>query len=175
MCSISCEIHPSLCLPLKAGSCAIVCRWVWHWCSIHLKITHAARHTLLWQSLWLKSTSITYFTIGMALIPATSSPKWFGIGFWMCDHFATFNSFSRDSGTLPRYTGRRKCCIDLNSALVSWPSWALIPSTTNRNFFFSKLNTTYGQIHSTYALLCKTEWCKYGCNQRAEPSYLHTQ
>lgn len=32
--------------------------------------------------------------------------------------------------------------MDDSSALVSCPSWALIPSTTSRNFFFSKLNIT---------------------------------
>lgn len=70
--------------------------------------------------------------------------------------FFTFISLWKDSGTLPRYTGDTNCCMDVNSVFVNWPSCALIPSTTNRNFFFSKLNMTYKQhSHHTHKEMIK--------------------
>lgn len=62
---------------------------------------------------------------------------------WTVRFLLTFISLWKTSGTLPRYTGDTNCCMDVTSEFVSWPSCALIPSTTNRNFFFSKLNMTY--------------------------------
>lgn len=61
----------------------------------------------------------------------------------------TFNSLWKVSGAAPRYTGDKNSCMDVSSDCVSWPSCARIPSTTNRNFFFSKLKMTWEQSHRT--------------------------
>lgn len=81
---------------------------------------------------------------------------------WAISFPLTFNSLWKEAGALPRYTGDMNCCIDFNSAPVSWPSWALIPSTTNRNFFFSRLKTTCKQCSYMNGYLPE-QWAKCRC------------
>lgn len=55
--------------------------------------------------------------------------------------------------------------MDDSSALVSCPSWALIPSTTSLNFFFSKLNITCKHKVFNFFLKQLEVFCWYKCNE----------
>lgn len=79
----------------------------------------------------------------------------------------TFNSLWKVSGAAPRYTGDKNSCMEVNSDCVSCPSCARIPSTTNRNFFFSKLNMIWEQSHHTvsHSEAAFGAYCYHFCSQ----------
>lgn len=146
MSSIPREISPSLRLSLEAGPSSMIWRRIEHRCTVHSEMPDAAGDALLREALWLNDRRCTF----------RLSTPWLSVAIIRLP--LTFNSLWKLSGAAPRYTGDKNNCMDISSDCVSWPSCARIPSTTNRNFFFSKLNMTWEQSRRTVCHVEADDW-----------------